>query len=102
MTKEEKLVKEYSEKMHWQRLYGHKPVVMKELKQAFIAGLETKEKENAEAKKLIKNIIRVTWGEGWNYDLGWKVKAEQFINEKFDYLKKDFVNKSVDTNNIKC
>ena len=35
--------------------------------------------ENAELKELIKNIIRVTWGEGWNYSLDWKVKAEQFL-----------------------
>ena len=33
------------------------------------------------AKELIKNIIRVTWGEGWNYSLDWKVKAEQFLKE---------------------
>lgn len=32
-----------------------------------------------EAKDIIKNIIRVTWGEGWNYSLDWKVKAEQFL-----------------------
>lgn len=36
------------------------------------------EKANAEikldeAKELVKNIIRVTWGEGWNYSL--EVKA---------------------------
>lgn len=31
------------------------------------------------AKELIENIIRVTWGEGWNYSLDWKVKAEDFI-----------------------
>lgn len=34
-----------------------------------------------EAKDIIKNIIRVTWGEGWNYSLNWKVKAEQFLKE---------------------
>lgn len=34
-----------------------------------------------EAKELIKNLIRVTWGEGWNYSLDWKVKAEAFIKE---------------------
>lgn len=34
-----------------------------------------------EAKELIENIIRVTWGEGWNYSLDWKVKAEQFIKD---------------------
>ena len=32
------------------------------------------------AKDLIENIIRVTWGEGWNYSLDWKIKAEQFLN----------------------
>lgn len=34
-----------------------------------------------EAKEIIKNIIRTTWGEGWNYSLDWKVKAEQFLEE---------------------
>ena len=34
-----------------------------------------------ESKDLIENIIRVTWGEGWNYSLDWKVKAEQFLKE---------------------
>lgn len=34
-----------------------------------------------EAKEIIKNIIRVTWGEGWNYSLDWKVKAEQFLSD---------------------
>lgn len=34
-----------------------------------------------EAKDLIRNIIRVTWGEGWSYSLDWKVKAEQFLKE---------------------
>ena len=34
------------------------------------------------AKELIKNIIRVTYGEGWNYSLDWKVKAEQFLKEE--------------------
>lgn len=33
------------------------------------------------AKEIIRNIIRVTWGEGWNYSLEWKVKAEQFLKE---------------------
>lgn len=34
-----------------------------------------------EAKEIIENIIRTTWGEGWNYSLDWKVKAEQFLKE---------------------
>lgn len=33
------------------------------------------------AKELIENIIRVTWGEGWNYSLDWKAQAEQFLKE---------------------
>jgi len=40
------------------------------------------QEENAELKELLKNIIRVTWGEGWNYSLDWKVKAEQFIKDE--------------------
>lgn len=34
-----------------------------------------------EAKDLIRNLLRVTYGEGWNYNLDWKVKAEQFLKE---------------------
>jgi predicted nuclease with TOPRIM domain len=34
-----------------------------------------------EAKGIIRNIIRVTWGEGWSYSLDWKVKAEKFLEE---------------------
>ena len=43
--------------------------------------MRTLREENTELRELIKNIIRVTWGEGWNYSLDWKVKAEQFISE---------------------
>ena len=32
-----------------------------------------------EAKDLIRNLLRVTYGEGWNYSLDWKVKAEKFL-----------------------
>ena len=34
-----------------------------------------------EAKEIIRNLLRVTYGEGWNYSLDWKVKAEQFLKE---------------------
>lgn len=34
-----------------------------------------------QAKEIIRSIIRVTWGEGWNYSLDVKVKAEQFLKE---------------------
>ena len=52
---------------------------------AYMQGAEKQkkkdEKQLAKAKDLIENIIRVTWGEGWNYSLDWKVKAEQFLKE---------------------
>lgn len=40
-----------------------------------------KEKGNllTQAVNIIKNIIKVTWAEGWNYSLEWKVKAENYI-----------------------
>lgn len=41
--------------------------------------LVSKSQQLTTAKELIKNIIRVTWGEGWNYSLDWKCKAEQFL-----------------------
>ena len=52
---------------------------------AYMQGAEQQkkkyEKQITKVKELIENIIRVTWGEGWNYSLDWKVKAEQFIGE---------------------
>lgn len=33
------------------------------------------------AKDIIRNLLRVTYGEGWNYSLDWKVKAEDFLKE---------------------
>ena len=33
------------------------------------------------AKDLIRNLLRVTYGEGWNYSLDVKVKAEDFLKE---------------------
>ncbi len=42
----------------------------------------------SEAMQLIKNIVQVTWGEGWNYSLHWKVKAMQFLeNNKICFNK---------------
>lgn len=41
-------------------------------------------KKLTEAKEIIENIIRVTWGEGWNYSLDWKVKADQFLKYNDD------------------
>ena len=38
-------------------------------------------KQLNEAKDLIRNLLRVTYGEGWNYSLDWKVKAEEFLRE---------------------
>lgn len=34
------------------------------------------------AKVLIKEIIRVTWGEGWNYSLDKKLLAQEFLDGK--------------------
>lgn len=39
------------------------------------------QRQLAKAVELIRNILRVTWGEGWNYSLDWKGKAEQFLKE---------------------
>lgn len=41
--------------------------------------IEELEVQLTEAKDLISNLLRVTYGEGWNYSLDWKVKAEQFL-----------------------
>lgn len=70
-----------------------------DIEEGYLAGAKNLEQENAELKDLIKNIIRVTWGEGWNYSLDWKVKAEQFLKgdrkmtleEKADKLAEDYV-----------
>ena len=43
---------------------------------------EAYKEQLAQAKELLQNLIRVTWGEGWNYSLDWKVKAEQFLEEE--------------------
>ena len=51
------------------------------------------QKENtdklSEAMHLIKNIIQVTWGEGWNYSLDWKVKAMQFLEDNKQCFNKE-------------
>lgn len=41
---------------------------------------EDKEKLD-EAKEIIKALLRVTYGEGWNYSLDVKIRAEQFLNK---------------------
>ena len=46
-----------------------------------IAKCNSLEEKLAEAKDLIRNLLRVTYGEGWNYSLDWKVKAEEFLKE---------------------
>lgn len=52
-----------------------------EKKRAESQGITNKLHQLIKAKDLIRNIIRVTWKEGWNYSLDWKVKAEQFLEE---------------------
>ena len=70
---EPKLVNGYTYEQLLETIENAKKTVTKE-----ITNLQ---QENSELKELIKNIIRVTWVEGWNYNLDWKVKAEQFIKE---------------------
>lgn len=38
-------------------------------------------KQLTQAKEIIRNLLRVTYGEGWNYSLDVKVKAEDFLKE---------------------
>lgn len=52
-----------------------------EKKRAESQGITNRLHQLIKAKEIIENIIRVTWGEGWNYSLDWKVKAEQFLKE---------------------
>ena len=39
------------------------------------------QKRLRQAIDLIRNLLRVTYGEGWNYSLDWKVQAEKFLKE---------------------
>ena len=61
-----------------------KQVVLNDFKSRFeiVTGrYNQKSSQLTEAKDLIRNLLRVTWGEGWNYSLDWKVKAEQFLKD---------------------
>lgn len=40
-----------------------------------------KDEQLTKAKDILRNVIRVTWGEGWNYSLDWKVNAEQYLKD---------------------
>lgn len=54
----EKEAEEYQIRKHHQRLYGHKPVVMKELNTTFKDGAEFGyNKGKSEAKEIIKQLI---------------------------------------------
>ena len=46
-----------------------------------LANWQKYEKGLKEAKDLIRNLLLVTYGEGWNYSLDVKVKAEDFLKE---------------------
>lgn len=50
-------------------------------KQAYLAGALSRQPEIDEAKEIIKALLRVTYGEGWNYSLDVKIRAEQFLNK---------------------
>ena len=43
--------------------------------------VEKKNDQLTKATDLLKKVIKVTWGEGWNYSLDVKVESEQFLKE---------------------
>lgn len=65
----------------------------KDLRTAFIAGHKARlnvttisdypatELQLFKAIDLLKKVIKVTWGEGWNYSLSVKVEVEEFLKE---------------------
>lgn len=97
MTFEEKKAEEFIEKNHkmWEEgeltveeivrltyIACYKEALKMKVNITSISDAPLMEKEQlAQAKEIIENIIRVTWGEGWNYSLDVKVKAEAFLKE---------------------
>ena len=78
MLEEEKKGKRIEEELNkWKDEWQEQ--VQKAIDEGYARTLQTI--QLTKAKELIENIIRVTWGEGWNYSLDWKVKAEQFLKE---------------------
>lgn len=69
----------YPEIWFWAKEYVNKE--RKRNEHRGFVGAHRNDDKLSEAMNLIKNIIRVTWGEGWNYSLDWKVKAEKFLGE---------------------
>jgi hypothetical protein len=69
----------YNEKLLNSDIEKHNKIVELKIR---LANWQKYEKENKEAKDLIRNLLRVTYGEGWNYSLDWKVKAEEFLKEE--------------------
>lgn len=44
-------------------------------------GETEKDDQLTKAKAIIRKLLRVTYGEGWNYSLGVKAMAEQFLKD---------------------
>ena len=76
--KDEEMADKYAEEYFGKKTELVEVWKVKSCKENFLAGLKA---GKAEAKDLIRNLLRVTYGEGWNYSLDWKVKAEQFLKE---------------------
>ena len=79
---------------NWQKYEKENAELKEEIKKWRDEWQEQVQKENDEsyaktlqtiqltkAKDLIRNLLRVTYGEGWNYSLDVKVKVEDFLKE---------------------
>ena len=81
MNIEDELIREATETVEWESTpMIDRPIFV----HGYVVGAHRNDDKLSEAMNLIKNIIRVTWGEGWNYSLDWKVKAEEFLGESYE------------------
>lgn len=65
----------------WTDYFEHTVDEVLQKEQEKLEGLGTTEDQLAKATELLKKVIKVTWGEGWNYSLDVKVESEQFLKE---------------------
>jgi septal ring factor EnvC (AmiA/AmiB activator) len=75
-------LKAYNEKLLDSDIEKHNKIVELQNRNGELAGQKSSlERWLGEAKKIIKRLIKATYGEGWNYSLQVKVEAEQFLKE---------------------
>lgn len=65
--------------MH-EEMFVPKELVRDLLKESYALS-EHRNDQLVKATDLLKKVIKVTWGEGWNYSLDVKVEAENFLKE---------------------